>query len=352
MEQEKEFEKEIIEAIEKSSTIYLDKDEYGNYYYEVYADYRDEIDYSTANEILKSKSPIDTFFEKLVEWYRDTEFYYQDEIEKSIRNTLEENTATYPDGLPYEQSEFLINWVVENIYYKYPENHYLKQEFCTNIMIDTGDGNYDYTLNAHYPCYCGGEKGEAMDNKASLVWLAKQQGYTKGQLRKALDDGDMANPKGFLESCRVEAANMSSHMQTLVFLVKMNLKTLMKINHLIQIREKGGHKYDATEYPNCGYITLSKDTMCGLFDPWNGGGSVLEINLEKDVKIPIKFIRSCLPDGGDGYGIDDVYGLCGSCWKDTLKEIYIPKIRLKRFRELGYYVCGNMLFLRKEIMEE
>lgn len=317
---------EIISAIENSKNFYLTKDERGCYYGEIYADYRDHMDGSTAIKILNSPSPMDAFYETMNDWYLDAEWSYRKEISDVVQEALcHYDNGAYPNGLNFEEAEFLNDWITENIYFNYPTDHYLKQSFYTTIMVDTGDGNYDYTLNAHYPCYYGGRKGEAMDDKASLVWLAKQQGYTKGQLRKALDDGDMANPNGFLESCRVEMANMTSHMQVLTFLVKMDLETLIKINRLIQIRDENGHQYDATKYGNYGHIALEKNTMCGLFDPWNGGGSVLEIQLEKDINIPIKFIRSCLPDGGDGYGVDEVYGLCGSAWKDSLQRVHIPQ---------------------------
>lgn len=200
----------------------------------------------------------------------------------------------------------------------------MEQEFYVPIMIDTGDGNYDYTLNARFPCYYGPRQGEAMDDRASLVWLAKQQGYTNGQLRKALDEGDMTNPEGFLQSCRVEAANMASHMQTLTFLVTMTLHDLIRLNEVLHWREKDGRVYDNRKYPYCGYIIIDKKCDCGLYDPWSGGGSVLEIQLEKDVKLPIKYIRSALPDGGDGYSIDSVYGLCSSAWHGKVKEIRVP----------------------------
>ena len=314
------LEADIINAIETSGSIYLTRE--GNTIYgEIYADYRDEMQDKTAIEILESKYPMETFYDKMFEWYMDTDVDYKDEIEMDVRSFLEDNT--YPEGLDDEQEEFLHDWVSENVYFNYPDDHYLKQDFYVNIMMDTGDGNYDYTLNAHYPCWYGGRRGEAMDDKASLVWLAKQQGYTKGQLRKALDNGDMADPKGFLESVRVEVANMGSHMQTLTFLVKMNLGTLMKINRMLQIREEDGRKYDATKYPYSGYIMLDKSVMC--YRSVAGWGSVFEIQLEKDVKIPVKYIRSCLPDGGDGYSVGSVYGMCGSAWRDVLKEVHVPE---------------------------
>ena len=50
-----------------------------------------------------------------------------------------------------------------------------KQEFFVNIMLDTGDGNYDYTLNSAYPCWYG-QYDARLDEKSSLLWLARQQG--------------------------------------------------------------------------------------------------------------------------------------------------------------------------------
>lgn len=313
----------IRTTIEGHHNLYLDKegDEYRG---EIYADYRDEMDSKTAIEILNHKNPLEHFWDVLSEWYMDYECELKDEAINYIREELINDDGAFPDGLTDEEDVFLQEWCCEHIYFAYPEDHYLKQEFYVPIMVDTGDGNYDYTLNAHYPCWYGNEKGEPMHDKASLVWLARQQGYNKTQLRKALDNGDLAAPEGFLQSCAVEMANMSSHIQTLTFLTTMTLRDLMKLNEMLTLREEGGKCYDNSKYPYCGYITIDKDTDCGLYDPWNGGGSVLEIQLEKDVRLPIKYIRSALPDGGDGYSVDSVYGLCGSAWRGEVKDIHIP----------------------------
>ena len=98
-------------------------------------------------------------------------------------------------------------------------------------------------------------------------------------------------------------------------------------NRCVRLQDRNGHFYDARKNPYCGYITLGKDTMCGLFDPWDGGGSVLEIQLEKEVRIPIRYIWAALPDGcGRGrYDVGDVYGMCASAWQDTLLKIVSPK---------------------------
>ena len=114
-------------------------------------------------------------------------------------------------------------------------------------------------------------------------------------------------------------------MNTVTFLVEMTLKDLMELNRLIKLQERNGRFFDARKNPYCGYIIIEKATETGLYDPWNGGGSVFEIELERDVKLPIKYIRSALPDGGDGYSIEGVYGMCGSAWKEGgVKHIHAP----------------------------
>lgn len=65
--------------------------------------------------------------------------------------------------------------------------------------------------------------------------------------------------------------------------------------------------------------------MCGLFDYYNGGGSVLELDLEKDVKISekniymiqVERVKPCR-----GYSVDEVYGLTGSCWKEDILKFH------------------------------
>ena len=116
-----------------------------------------------------------------------------------------------------------------------------------------------------------------------------------------------------------EVANISTHMNCLVFLVRISLEELIALNRLIGLKKRKGVFYDAWKRPDCGSIRIDKRTETGMYDPWNGGGSLLEIQLEKDVELPVRFIWSALPDGMDGYSISSVYGLCGSAWRgDTM----------------------------------
>lgn len=322
-----EIKKKMETAIreEMKSRLGWDQDKAGYFVWEVDAYYDDEMSDKTAIEILQSDDPYYSFHEKLWEWYWEEESSILWDIQRDIRNAITSEDGAYPEGLSEEESYALEVLLGELFYVSLPEDHYLKQSFPVNIMLDTGDGNYDYTLNSVFPS-CYGRYEDRLHDKASIVWLARQQGYTKTQLWKALREEDVASPEGFLESMRQEVANIASHMATVTFLVEMTLKDLIELNRLIKRQDRDGRRYDATKNPNCGYIIIGKEAEAGLYDPWHGGGSVLELQLVQDVKLPIKFIRSALPDGGDGYEIQDVYGLCSCFWeKGQVKKIHCPK---------------------------
>lgn len=298
-----------------------DLQEDGTFTCEIYADYRDEMDSKTAIRILQSEDPMQSFWEQLDEWYQDYRWTLEDELENNVKDKL--LTGPYANGMSGEDYDRLHDILAGLVYFSLPEEHFLKQTFRVNIMVDTGDGNYDYTLNSAYPCWYGAYDAP-IDPKAGIAWLAKTQGYTRGQLKRALQQGDMAGPKGFLESMRVELANLSSAMSTVTFLVELTLEQLMELNRLIRLQDRNGVHYDSRKNPYCGYVIIGKDTMTGLYDPWNGGGSVFEIQLEKDVRLPVKYIRSALPDGGDGWSVGSVYGMCGSAWTSGVKTIHAP----------------------------
>lgn len=299
-----------------------DRQEDGTFTHEIYADYRDEMDPTTVIKILQTDDPLGNFWEQLDEWYMDYQGQLEGELEDEIKSTL--LTGPCADGISDEDYDRIHEIIQELVWIKLPADHFMKQAFHVNIMVDTGDGNTDYTLNGAYPCWYGAY-GDPIDPRAGIAWLARTQGYTRGRLKRTLQQGDMADPHGFLESMRVELANLSSHMSTVTFLVELTLEQLIELNRLVRLQDRDGVHYDSRENPYCGYIIIDKDTETGLYDPWTGGGSVFEIQLERDVKLPIKYIRSALPDGGDGHSIDSVYGMCGSAWqRGGIKTIHAP----------------------------
>ena len=286
------------------------KKEDGEYHFEIYVDYRDEIDDSTAQEILNNDYPHDALIEKLWDCYQEAEWdiidNLVDDFKGKVNPELLEDDDIIEDG--YIDDGDIREEFMDIIYVDYPEDWALEQEFCFNIIVSNGDDNYEFCLNEYIVDEDGNVNEDA--EKSGLVWLAKQQGYTLDQVVEVLKDDDIAEPKTFLETVLQEVAN-GYGCEALTFCVKMTL------GQAIALKEK------MESNPN-GSIVLDKRVECGLFDPWSGGGSVLGIACEKDVEIPFKNIWKFYIDArrSNRYdSIHNVYGTDSSLWRDCLKEI-------------------------------
>lgn len=288
-----------------------EKKDDGNYHFEIYVDYRDEIDDSTAQEIFEADSPRDTLIERLWDWYQEQEWdiidNLVDDFKEKVNPKLLEDANIIEDGNLDDgdiREEFM-----DIVYVDYPEDWALGQEFCFNIIVSNGDDNYDFWLNEHIV----DENGKVDENaeKAGLVWLAKQQGYTLEEVVEALNSNPtIVQMKPFLSSINNEVYN-GYGCEALTFCVKMTL------GQAIELKEK------MKSNPN-GSIVLNKWATCGLFNPWDGSGSILDIICEKDVEIPFENIWKFYIDESrsDRYdSIHNVYGTDDSLWKNHLKEI-------------------------------
>ena len=197
------------------------EEEGGCFYTELFADYRDEMDKSELQAIADSNDPRGAFWDWLNEAYNE-----------AVDQTWFDLASQCSDDLEIEHDtawEFL----TEMVEVRLPEEHFLKQEIHVDILVDTGDANYDFICNNIAPAWGGCDPDEA-HAEASIFWLAGQQGYCK---------------------------------------------------------------------------------VCGLFDPWSGAGSTIDLELEHDVVLPIELVHEITPDVClYRYGVDEVYGLVGQAW--------------------------------------
>lgn len=282
----------------------------GEYHFEIDVDYRDEIEDYIAQKILDNVSPRDALIERLWDWYQEQEWdiidNLVDDFKEKVDPKLLEDANIIEDG--NLDDEDIRDEFMDIIYVDYPVDWAEDQEFCFNIIVSNGDGNYDFWLNEHIIDEDGKVDKDA--EKSGLVWLAKQQGHTLDELVEILKNGDIAEPKSFLETVLQEVAN-GYGCEALTFCVKMTL------GQAIALKEK------MESNPN-GSIVLDKRVECGLFDPQEGGGSVLEIDCEKDVEIPFENIWKFYIDESRSNRYDsihNVYGTDSSLWRDCLKEI-------------------------------
>ena len=107
----------------------------------------------------------------------------------------------------------------------------------------------------------------------------------------------------FLESLVREVENEASSINVLTFLCTMTL------GQWIEVRENW------MQARHMGALRIEKDAVCGLFDPWSGAGSTIDLELEHDVVLPIELVHEITPDVClYRYGVDEVYGLVGMAW--------------------------------------
>lgn len=287
-----------------------EKKDDGYYHFEVYVDYRDEIDDSIAQKILDNDYPHDTLIEKIWDWYPEGEWDIIDDLVEDFKRKVDpelfRQANIIEDG---SIDDYVIRDIVmDEICVDYPVDWAGGQEFCFNIIVSNGDDNYDFWINEHIVDEDGNVDKDA--EKAGLVWLAKQQGYTLDQVVEILKSDYAKEPKTLLETIQQEVAN-GYGCEALTFCVKMTL------GQAIALKER------MEENPN-GSIVLDKRATCGLFDIWNGGCSILNIACEKDVEIPFENIWKFYIDerrSNRGDSIHNVYGTDNSLWRGCLKEI-------------------------------
>ena len=304
----KDIKKLVMDYLEENHA-WKKKDD-GFYHFDIYVDYRDEIDDSTAQKILENDYPRDTLIERLWDWYQTDEWDIIDNLVDDFKAKTDpkllEDANIIEDG---NIDDYMIRDIImDAVYVDYPVDLAEGQEFCFNIIVSNGDDNYDFWLNEHIV----DETGEVDENaeKAGLVWLAKQQGYTFEELIEFMKDEEYVNSNKFISSLVAEIFS-GYGCEALTFCVKMTL------GQAIILKEK------MKSNPN-GSVVLSKNVTCGLFNPWDGSGSMLDITCEKDIEIPFENIWKFYIDESRSNRYDsihNVYGTDSSLWRDCLKEI-------------------------------
>lgn len=233
------------------------------------------------------------------------------------------------DDMAQEQIEYLRDEYDMEI----PADHFLNQKMFVNIMLDAKDeANRDFIVIQEQDTALWdvemdpAEAEEILSEDSGLKFLVEQQGHTMQELKQTRDayidafyrnnadrnasyDGfyeafsKTHNP--FLSSLCQELDNMHNHMNCMTILARVDMY------EFAQMMQPGKE------------ISFSKDTMVGIYSPWNGGGSVLEIELEKDLVVPSEKIWDVQIEGANldyQWSVNQTYGLIQSCWKD-IKEI-------------------------------
>lgn len=284
---------QLIEKVNEilGSDNYLNKrdDEYG-YVYEFFPYYNDSLCDSDVKSILDKESRNEKF-DKFYEIIEDA--YEQARDEVFCEYKLKISSELDNQGLEYD-SDDLIDYLNEVLYFEYPYSHFMDTTVYANLLLDVGDANYDFSVND-----LRFNEDEEIADESAILWVAKQQGYSKEQLQAAIFRCEFGGSK-FLETIQEEVDN-AYYMNAFTFLFKMTLGELMEFDK-----------------ENIESIKIDKSTTCGLVDFWYGAGGPIEVILEKDIEVPSRFIDSFTYDGGRGqHSIYDIYGPTREIWNGS-----------------------------------
>lgn len=295
--------------------------------YPVYFSYDDKVGEDTLNEaffdyVEKHHKDYDYFSDYLTEVVQNTWYIY--EYEDNLAQNIEDAACKEPDFiseiLEYVEDENLfwdylyecgyngLSWDVHDIVSNTKVNLLLatKEELNQDLssisaaFIDKDPSSYWNTANAK-------------DN--ALNYLIRQQGYfTKSE--DFLTDKIEGCKSKFLTSVDDELNNAyCGDCHCLTVLASASLDDLDELADILLKKETAKQK-----------ITVTKDCEIGLLAPFVGGGSTLEIQLEKDFEFPADMLYDVQIEhrghysGIHGfYTVDDIYCLCGECWRATAK---------------------------------
>lgn len=243
-------------------------------------------DYETFKDYLEEK------FAEINAYYLE-ETYLLHEIKKNIQYESEELQSSFEaliDGM--DDYEILEVGGFEGINYDIKE--FLDYDYRINLMFATPyERNCDMSLIPRF---------EDVDNNA-LTYLIRQQGYDVHEVFKSLKE-DRINDSVFVRSVVDELREQSYSMAELTALVT------ARGENLLNLLDNIAHENN--------YVSISKDATIGLYNEWNGSGSLLEIQLEKPAVFPTSMVRNVQIEGAgkenSGYTVDAVYGLVSKAW--------------------------------------
>lgn len=289
--------------------------------YEFYWDYRDEY---PADKILETyhKLSSEKTYEKNAFVYMLENYIYGLNLgeDTELLNMISREIAKHSDERIFElYNEFGLDFdLLEEAGYNGIDVNLAdllrNTRLHVNVMFATKEEqNYDMssivTAFGSWKTPC---PNDVKDFDNALTYLIHQQGHTVEEVY----DCFFANPIGFpyerqtnfVESVVDDIVNNSSD-------------GCSELCVLIELTGWDIVKFFEAVLNNQGYIKFGKNTELGIFNEWSGCGGLLDIQLEKDFIVPIEMIRDIQIEGAgivnNNYTVNSVYGLIGSCWKDS-----------------------------------
>lgn len=317
---DKDLQEKIIVAFNSRLENYYEKDDTGKLCFVPYnSSVSDLLNKDDIAEIASKDNPLESF---------ECNDYVLDKQHDELRDDLEYVVAE--KILPQIEEEYKVNldldYFIEEGLDKVHHNGYSFDNVNVEcyLLLAGNDFNYDFGANSLYRYACNDDLTDPLDKvikdpmfkNCAISNLIRQQGYEPNKFICDLyrDKGEYKGDCKFLASLASEIVNNSSYFtNALVACVKLPFSEICRIKEQKELEEKllNANLYNRHLVDSTSKITLDKDTVIGLYDPWNGASSQFKIKLEKDLVLPLSCFELEI-DKKDcnnyGYAISEVCG--------------------------------------------
>ena len=274
----------------------------------LHADYRDTNEGLLQSAYDAQEMGTDGFLRVIRDEINDN---WADPFDFAIDDIIEHSGAVPSAGAADERYDLARDYIIENYSFEPPYSHYLDQKVNVNVLLATEtEKNLDFASITEMEAGFMNPNlldGEEQDN--ALAWLVDQQGYSIDDLKSAVLEYDDLGYETcqeahgtFLASVASELFDFGSVQGAVTVLATISLNDMAK---LLDPQAE---------------LVMPKDTTIGIFAPWVGGGSTLDIQLEKPLSIPhdLRFDIQIEGAACRGYTVNNVYGLVSEAWKQPL----------------------------------
>lgn len=335
----------IIDAAKKLYFVQENKDNAGHYTIQMQTDYCDDNDFllqTAYDNRANAEDIIPSLMEDICDSGWDAAAY---DIASDIMR--EAGFDLEADAFERQREWFYSAFTIEA-----PVDHYLDQNMKVNIMLSTpldrneddsmpfmlrealmhftGAGKLSRDLEANIDSQA--EADEIIHQDSMVKRLVEQQGYTMDDLSTVAKDffHDFYGEDGRPESFRFRDENgekisydkrfemfTATHSKFLSTVCQ-ELDNLPYTFGVVTVLANMSMNDYAKMLQQGSEVTMPKGSMIGVFAPWNGSGSVLDIELDKDLTFKREDIYDVQIEGAtpdNGYTVNQTYGLVSSAWK-------------------------------------
>ncbi len=241
---------------------------------------------------------IDDFYNNIFDAYLDAEFYYIDEYIKDFKSALDLKLQAHLLTHDYILDE-IKDIFCDYVSILYPCESFLDDEIKINIFwSQKNKSGYDDTFLS-FLLHSQGYKSKdypLFKNQLKCLHICTSNHLTKKdsqQLESIKSDPFLNSLYDEIYNCYLDSP------RDLCFVAKVTIRDYFK---LLEKNKK---------------FRINKDVVCGLVDIYNGGGSILGLQLKNDVVVNTNDIYIKI-ENVDHYTIDDIYGLTSQCFKDCI----------------------------------